>query len=343
MWRETADDLAHDRHEHVWNFSARQIADCFRRAVCVRDPDDDDAVVDVAGAHHGFEYGGNANVRAGSGLGDYVHGERRGKFAGGVGGGGCSGYGDEKRNDPGGDGSSGETVGIFAGEICGRAAADGMLRGDDVRIELFAGVDGWTTRVDGFMDTAGVSDGEVRNLRGNRDGCGDAGTSGVELGVYFAAGSGGDVGGAERRAYYEGRFALVEHRLVLRVAVDAIFVGRPVFEYQAGDAAANGLGGTFDNADIWRGLCAGGAATGDVVVSLSKLEAGLKQFAAREACAAAKNLGWRDKTRRYTRNRNRSEEAGWSADAVGQIGRELLKVANVEDIDAVASGVPGAG
>jgi len=50
MRRETADDLTHDRHKHVWNFSARQIADCFRRAVCVRDPDDDDAVVDVAGA-----------------------------------------------------------------------------------------------------------------------------------------------------------------------------------------------------------------------------------------------------------------------------------------------------
>jgi hypothetical protein len=71
-----------------------------------------------------------------------------------------------------------------------------------------------------------------------------------------------------------------------------------------------------------------------VVVSLSKLEAGLKQFAAREACAAAKNLGWRDKTRRYIRNQNRSEEAGWGADAVGQIGRELLKVANVEGSQA---------
>jgi hypothetical protein len=54
----------------------------------------------------------------------------------------------------------------------------------------------------------------------------------------------------------------------------------------------------------------------------------LKWFVVREACTAPKN---------------RSEETGWSADAVGQIGRELLKVANVEGIDAVASSVPGAG
>src|SRR6266436_6911296 len=192
MRRETADDLTNDRHKHVWNFSARQIADCFRRVVCVRDPDDDDAVVDVAGAHHGFEYGGNANVRAGSGLGDYVHGERRGKLTGGVGRSGCRGYGDEERNDSGGDGTTCETVGIFAGKISGRAAADGLLRGDDVRIELFAGVDGRAASIDGFVDTAGVPDGEIRDLRGDSDGCGNADASGLELGVYFAAWTGGN-------------------------------------------------------------------------------------------------------------------------------------------------------
>ena len=33
----------------------------------------------------------------------------------------------------------------------------------------------------------------------------------------------------------------------------------------------------------------------------------------------------------------------WSADSAGQIGRELLKVADVAGVDAVASGLPGAG
>ena len=99
----------------------------------------------------------------------------------------------------------------------------------------------------------------------------------VVLGRVDEGGAGGNAGGAERRAYYEGRVALAERRLVLRLAVHAIFVGRQVFEYQAGDIAANGMGGTFDNADVWGGLCAGGTAAGDVVVSLSELEAGLKR------------------------------------------------------------------
>jgi hypothetical protein len=43
------------------------------------------------------------------------------------------------------------------------------------------------------------------------------------------------------------------------------------------------------------------------------------------------------------KNQNRSEETGWSADSAGQIGRELLKVANVRGADAIASGLPGAG
>src|SRR5437660_12662976 len=41
-------------------------------------------------------------------------------------------------------------------------------------------------------------------------------------------------------------------------------------------------------------------------------------------------------------NENRSEEAGGSADAVSKGGSELLEVANVESVDAVASAVPGA-
>jgi hypothetical protein len=69
---------------------------------------------------------------------------------------------------------------------------------------------------------------------------------------------------------------LAERGLVLRTAIDAIFVGGSIFEYQAGDVAANGLDGTFFDADLWRGLRAGGVAVGDVVVSLSEFETGLK-------------------------------------------------------------------
>jgi len=58
--------------------------------------------------------------------------------------------GDEKWNDSGGGGAAGEAVGIFAGEISGRADAHGVLRGDDVRIELPAGR-GWEEGDGGFL------------------------------------------------------------------------------------------------------------------------------------------------------------------------------------------------
>ena len=117
----------------------------------------------------------------------------------------------------------------------------------------------------------------IRDLCGDCDGSGDAGASGIELGVYVAAGSCGDAGGAQRGAERERGAAMVEYRFVLLIAIDAIFVGGSIFEYQAGDVAANRLVGTFVDADVWRGLCAGGGAAGDVVVSLSELEAGLSR------------------------------------------------------------------
>jgi len=54
----------------------------------------------------------------------------------------------------------------------------------------------------------------------------------------------------------------------------------------------------------------------------------LKRFAIRKL-AAAKRGRAADKLS-YFRNENRSEEIGWSAYSVGQIGGELLKVADVE-------------
>ena len=84
---------------------------------------------------------------------------------------------------------------------------------------------------------------------------------------------------------------MAERGFVLLIAIDAIFIGGSIFEYQASDVAADGLDGTFFDADVWRGLRAGGAAVGDVVVSLSEFEAGLKWFAVREACAHRKIEG----------------------------------------------------
>ena len=147
----------------------------------MRDSADDESVLAVSADH--LQPGRNAGVRAGDGVRDYVwsaarevcwrRGRRRMQW----------------RRD-----ESGTILAVMARpvsggillEISGCADVDGMLRGDDVRIELPA-VDGRAAGAGGFVDAAGLSDGEVRNLCRDRDGGGDAGASG-ELGITLLLG-----------------------------------------------------------------------------------------------------------------------------------------------------------